>query len=129
MSLLGDDGAALFGDIFYPEYLAATLGTGDLAYDNEGRITRSSDPIDCRVQVDRATERMERAEGFTITDQAIYILAQPGGSYPAIALVESGYVVTVNEGPFAGSKFKIAPPIDRDPAGAYWLCRAVATNG
>lgn len=129
MTLLGGDAAALFGELLGDEYLAATLHKGTLTYDDEGDVTRASAPTDCRVQVERATERMIAADGYAETDRAIYVLAQPGGGLDPITALDSDHEITVTEGPYAGQTYKVSSPIDRDPAGAYWLCRGVESKG
>lgn len=129
MTLLGGDAAALFGEIFSSEYVAGTLRANADAYDNEGNIIRGGASVDCRVQVDRVTERMTRAEGYTATDQAVYVLAKPGGALPDVDALDSNHEIKVLAGPYAGQTYKVAEPIDRDPAGAYWLCRGVAAKG
>lgn len=125
MTLLGGDAAALFGELFSGEYVAGTLQRNVDAYDGEGNLTRGGGSADCRVQVDRVTERMVQAEGYTATDQAVYVLAKPGGALPDVDVLDSDCEITVLAGPYAGQSYKVASPIDRDPAGAYWLCRGV----
>jgi hypothetical protein len=122
-SLLAGGAAALFGELLGGEYLPATLTNNTDTYDNRGNLTRGGVPVDCRVQVDRATERMVQAEGYTTNDVAVFVLAVPGGDLPAIVALDTGAQVTVREGPHAGGIFKLGAPIDRDPAAAYWLAR------
>lgn len=120
MKGLAGGAAALFATLVAPSFLDARLTRETNTYAPGGRLQRAADPVDCKVQVDRATEKMMGVEGYSITDRAIYILATPD-----LGVVETGYLVEVLEGPFTGSVFRLASPIDRDPAAAYWLCRAV----
>lgn len=116
-----DGGAArLFGELLSPLYLPAVLRRQGNTYDEGGKLRRGGEPADCLVQVDRCTERMVATEGYTDTDQAIYILASSleGG-------VDTDCEVTPAKGPYAGVTFKLAAPIDRDPATAYHLARGV----
>lgn len=129
MTLLGGDAAALFGELLAGEYVPATLRANADAYDDRGNITRGGAAVDCRVQVDRATEAMRQAEGYTASDQAVFVLAMPGGGLPDIDALDTNHEITVTAGPYAGKTYKVGAPIDRDPAGAYWLCRGVETIG
>lgn len=128
MTLLGGDAAALFGELLADEYAPATLRRNQDVYDNEGNLVRGGQPVECRVQVDRATERMVQSEGFTAGDQALYVLAQPGGELPAIDNLDTNCEITVLDGPYAGNTYKVGSPIDRDPGAAYWLCRGTAAK-
>lgn len=127
MTLLGGDAAALFGELLADEYVAATLRRNQDDYDNRGNLTRGGAPVDCRVQVERATERMVQAEGYTAGDVAVYVLAKPAG-LPAIDTLDTNCEITVLAGPYAGNTYKLGSPIDRDPAAAYWLCRGTAAK-
>ena len=120
MGLLSGDGAAMFGQLLAPLYLNATLTSHELAYDGKGTLTRAATPDPLRVQVDRCTEKMITAEGYTATDRAIYILATSHDGD-----VDTDTEILVEEGPYAGTKYTMASPIERDPCGAYWLCRGV----
>lgn len=118
--ILSGGAAALFGELFAPLYLPATVYSGAAAYDLEGEITRTSTSRSCRAQVDAATETMRAAEGFSATDRAIYILATS-----LDGALDSDAEVVVHEGPYAGTRWRLHAPIERDPAGAYWLARGV----
>lgn len=120
MNLLGGGAAALFGEIFAGSFLPARLWANATTYAADGTMTRTETAADCLVQVDRATERMVQSEGYTATDRALYVLAS---SYDGP--VDTDYEIGVDEGPYAGTRWKIAAPIDRDPAAAYWLVRGV----
>ncbi|MCA9269520.1 MAG: hypothetical protein KDA41_13660, partial [Planctomycetales bacterium] len=98
MTLLGGDAAALFGELFSGEYVAGTLRANADTYDGEGNLTRGGASVDCRVQVDRVTERMTRAEGYTATDQAVYVLAKPGGTLPDVDALDSNHEIKVLAG-------------------------------
>lgn len=124
MSLLGGGIAALFGELFSPLYLPATLGKVVETYDGGGRLQRGRTEYPCRAQIDSATERMQATEGYTATDRAVYILAATLGTS-----ADTDCDITVTEGPYAGTLWRLASPIDRDPGGAYWLARAVRRNG
>lgn len=124
MGLLSGGAAALFGELLAPLYLAATLSDTTDSYDTKGTLRRGSTPRDCLAQVDRCTERMVQAEGYTDTDRAIYILAT---SLEGDAV--TGQEIEVLEGDYAGTRWRLASPIDRDPATAYWLARAARVKG
>lgn len=116
MGLLDGGAAALFGEIFRPVFLPATLYVSETIIDVRGDPQRTLAESACRVQVNRATETMRRDPDFTSNDRALYVL----GAEPA-----EGHEITVDAGPYAGTRWKIANPMDRDPAGAYVRCRAV----
>lgn len=120
MTLLGGGVAALFGEILAPVFLPAVLTTQEATYAPGGRLQRTPTLYSCRAQVDRCTERMVAADGYTTTDRAIYILASG-----LEAKVETGHLIEISEGPYAGSHWRLASPIERDAAAAYWLCRGV----
>jgi hypothetical protein len=120
MGLLDGGAAALFGELMTPLYLPATLtDTTGTTYTEKGRVVRNSTPRDCLAQVDSCTEAMREAEGYTDTDRGVFILA---ASLEGEAL--TGQEITVHKGPYAGTPWRLASPIDRDPAGAYWRARA-----
>jgi hypothetical protein len=126
VGLLDGGAAALFGEILNPTFLPATIsgGTTTATYDAGGRMQRArSDARTCQVQVDSATERMRQADGFTETDRAIYVLADS-----LEGDVDTDAEITVTAGPYAGATFRVAT-VDRDPAGAYWLCRGARKSG
>ena len=120
MGLL-DGTAAFFGELFAGEYHAATVRANATTYTTGGDMRRGVTERECRAMVDRATERMVGTEGYTATDRAIYILAAT-----LAGTVDTDCEITMTEGPYAGGRFKLASPIDRDPGAAYWLCRGVA---
>lgn len=129
MTLLGGDAAALFGELLAGEYLPAMLHVTVDTYDGEGKLSRTTTARPCRAQVERATERMAQAEGYTAGDRAVYVLARPPGPLDPIDALDTGAEITIgNVGPYAGQHFKIGAPIDRDPAGAYWLARGTQTG-
>ncbi len=115
MTLLGGDVAALFGEIMAPMYLRATLRSVATVFDDRGGQTRTGADSAILVQVDAATQSMRAVDGFAATDRSLLVLSA----------VASDDQITVLEGPHAGSRWRVADPIDRDPAGAYWRCRAV----
>lgn len=120
MGLLDGGAAALFGEILSPIYLPATLtDTSGTTYTEKGGIVRGSQPRNCLAQVDNCTESMRAAEGYTDTDRGVFILATSlSGEATA------GNELVVARGPYAGTRWRLASPIDRDPAGAYWRARA-----
>lgn len=120
MGLLDGGGVALFGEVFAPLYLPATVYAMAQTYNNRGDVSRTPIERSCRAQVDAATERMRTQPDFATTDRAIFVLAAS-----LDADVNSDMEITVNAGPYAGTRWKVADPIDRDPCGAYWLCRGV----
>lgn len=119
MGFLDGGAAALFGEIFSPIYLPATLTDATDTYNEKGTLTRGGQARDCLAQVDACTEAMRSAEGYTDTDRGVFILAT---SLAGEAL--TGQVIVVTKGPYAGTSWRLASPIDRDPAGAYWRARA-----
>ena len=120
MKLLGGGAAALFGEILGPSYLAGRIWTGGLAYAADGSMMRSEAEFDCLVQVDAATEKMINTEGYTASDRALYVLRSSFAGD-----VDTDCEISVDEGPYAGTRWKVASPIDSDPGAAYWLCRGV----
>lgn len=129
MTLLGGGAAALFGELLAGEYLPGTLRTVTDTYDLGGTLTRSTEARACRVQVDRATERMVANEGYTVGDVALYVLAAPPAPLEPVDELDTGAEITVTAGPYGGQTFKVGAPIDRDPAAAYWLARGTKTTG
>lgn len=123
MNMLAGGVAALFAELLNPVFLPATLTVQAETYER-GKLQRTPTPYACRAQVDRCTERMVATEGYTATDRGIYILADG-----LDVKVETGHLVEILEGPYAGSVYRLASPIDRDPAAAYWLCRGVEEKG
>lgn len=120
MTLLGGGAAALFGELLNPLFLPAIITAHGTGYAPGGDIQRTPAAGNCRVQVDRCTETMKGADGYTATDQALYILAESLDGE-----VDTDMDVRVLEGPYAGSTYRTASPIDRDPGAAYWLARGV----
>lgn len=119
MGLLDGGAAALFSEIFKPLYLPASVYAAATTYNDRGDPQRTLTERECRAQVDRATERMRTLPDFAQTDRAVYVLADTLEG----ELVE-GHEIVVHTGPYAGTRWKVADPIDRDPAAAYWLARA-----
>lgn len=120
MDLLSGGVKALFGELFAPLYLPAVIIDNAESYTTGGALRRSRDERACRAQVDRCTERMVAAEGYTDTDRAIFVLAAT-----LEGELQTGSEITVLEGDYAGVPFRTASPIDRDPGAAYWLARGV----
>ena len=120
MTLLGGGAAALFGEIMAPLYLDGRVWSGETAYAPDGTMTRTREASPCKVQVDSVTERMIAAEGYTESDRALYVLR---ASYDGPFDTDSE--VSVDSGPYAGTRWKVAAPIDGDPVAAYWRCRGV----
>lgn len=120
MGLLDGGGARLFAEVLSPLYLPATVYAMASTHNNRGDLQRAETQRPCRAQVDAATERMRQEPDFATTDRAIFILAETleGG-------LNSDAEVVVSGGPYAGTRWKVADPIDRDPCGAYWRCRGV----
>lgn len=120
MGLLDGGASALFSEIMSPLYLPATARSTTRAYDNKGDLTTTSAARSCRAMVDQATESMRRDPDYTAADRAVYVLAATLEG----ELVE-GDDVEVHSGPYAGTRWRVATPIDRDPAGSYWRFRGV----
>lgn len=118
MGLLSGGAAALFGELLSPLYLPAVVKKQGTTFDDKGGMRRTAQPRNCCAQVDRCTERMVQTEGYTTTDRGIYILADTLDGE-----LDTDCEVTVLEGEYAGTIWKVSDPIDRDPAAAYWLCR------
>lgn len=120
MKLLGGGLAALFGELLGPAYLAGRVWSSATTYADDGSISRASLAASCLVQVDAATERMVQAEGYTTSDRAIYVLRSSFAGP-----LDTDCEISVDEGPYSGSRWKVAAPIESDPGAAYWLCRGV----
>jgi len=130
MTLLGGDLQSLMGGLFRGVFVEGTFGDAEPDYDDEGDlVTTDDDRFACKLQVDKVSERMTRVEGYTEQDVMVVILSKPGGKYQEITKVDSGEIVTVAEGPYEGSTFKLVAPIDRDPGGVGWTCRGVRSDG
>lgn len=123
MTLLSGGAAALFGELLSPLYLDATCTRQATTYDQRGGIRRAADPLPCRVQVNRCTERMVQTEGYTSSDRAIYVLASS-----LAGDLDTDCELAVLEGPDAGTTWRVADPITRDPGAAYWLCRGTLSR-
>lgn len=120
MKMLAGGAAALFGELLGPLYLAGRIWSNATTYATDGSLSRAETPADCLVQVDAATERMVAAEGYTTSDRALYVLrASYAGAF------NTDCEIAVDEGPYAGTRWKVAAPVDSDPGAAYWLCRGV----
>lgn len=118
--MLAGGAAALFGELLSPLYLAGRVWSNITTYATDGSMTRAAPAAACLVQVDAATERMVQTEGYTTSDRALYVLrASFSGS------LNTDCEIAVDEGPYAGTRWRVASPIDSDPAAAYWLCRGV----
>lgn len=120
MGLLDGGAAALFGEVMAPLYLAARVRVMATTYTATGDLQRVGTDLACLAQVDRATEAMRALPDAAATDRALYVLA---ASF-AGTLVE-GAEIEMLAGAYAGTTWRVADPIDRDPAAAYWLCRGV----
>lgn len=105
-------------------YLAGRVWVGEQAYAPDGSLSRTETESDCLVQVDSVTERMQAAEGYTATDRAIYVLRS---SFDGD--LDTDCEISVDEGPYAGTRWKVSSPIESDPAAAYWLVRGVRQEG
>jgi hypothetical protein len=120
VGLLDGGGAALFAEVLSPLYLPATVYAMASTYNDRGDLQRGEAERPCRAQVDSATERMRSQPDFATTDRAIYIL-----STTLDGDLDGDAEVVVHAGPYAGTRWKVSQPIDRDPCGAYWRCRGV----
>ena len=118
--MLAGGAADLFGQLLGPLYLAGRVWSNATTYATDGTISRANAPVDCLVQVDAATERMVQTEGYTASDRALYVLRS---SYAGPFTTDCE--IAVDEGPYAGTRWRVASPIESDPAAAYWLCRGV----
>lgn len=123
MGLLDGGVAALFGEVFGEVFLPALVygGSAAVTYDNKGTLRRNAPAArGCRIQVDSRTERWRAEPGFTAADVRVIILAAS-----LEGTVEAGNIVEPLGGPYAGARFRLAAPIDRDPAGAGFTARGV----
>lgn len=120
MGLLDGGVAALFAEVFSPVYLPATVYAATTTHNTRGDVQRALAERPCRAQVDAATTTMQAQPDYASTDRAVYVLADTLES----ELLE-GHEIVVQAGPYAGTRWKVAAPIDRDPAGSYWRARAV----
>lgn len=120
MKLLAGGAAALFGELFGELYLAGRVWSGATTYAADGTMQRGETVAACRLQVDAATERMVAAEGYTTSDRALYVLRSSFAGP-----LDSDCEVGVDEGPYSGTRWRVAAPIESDPGAAYWLCRGV----
>ena len=119
MGFLDGGAAALFTELLSPLYLPATVYAVTTTHNERGDPRRALTERECLAQVDGATQTMRTAPDFAVTDRAVYVLANTLEGEMA-----EGHEIVVHTGPYAGTRWKIADPIDRDPGAAYWLCRA-----
>jgi len=124
VGILSGGGAALFGELFAPLYLRATVTQRVQTTDDRGNLRNEATDRPARVQVDAATERMRQSEGYTADDRALLVLAASLNGD-----LQTDCLVTVHEGPYQGATFRVASPVDRDPCAAYWSARGVRANG
>jgi hypothetical protein len=120
VGFLDGGAAALFAELFTPLYLPATVYAVTTTHNERGDPRRALGERPCLAQVDGATHTMRGLADFTTTDRAVYVLANT-----LEGVMAEGHEIVVHKGPYAGTRWKIADPIDRDPGAAYWLCRAV----
>ena len=120
MKILAGAAGGLFGELRGPLYLAGRVWSNATTYAADGTISRANAPVDCLVQVDAATERMVQTEGYTASDRALYVLRS---SYAGPFTTDCE--IAVDEGPYAGTRWRVASPVESDPGAAYWLCRGV----
>lgn len=102
-----------FSEQFGAPYAPATVRwSGMPALDDGGSITAPGTPteVDCRAQVDAATEAMRTAADFTDTDVRLLVLGP--ASLDTYATIE-----VEGRGDFA------LITVTRDPAGIGWECR------
>lgn len=119
MAALLDGGlAGVFAAAFSPLYLPGYVHRFDAPQlDDGGSIIASEEPdlIDCRVQVDRCTEAMRQADGYTDADVRLLIIRQGVGTLTTEDRVE------VLSGPCTG--VYLVSSVELDPAGAAFDCR------
>lgn len=102
-----------FSDAFGAPYRTATARwPGTATYDSGGSITAPGTPseVDCRAQVDVATEAMRQAPDFLQNDVRLLILGLD-------ALDTSATIEFEGRGTFS------LITVSRDPAGIGWECR------
>lgn len=103
--------AAVFAEAFSGFYLDATLHRATLTDDGQGGGTASFANEEVKAQLDATTQAQQTAEGFTDTDQRIFVLAH-GLDAPGI-----DDEITVRD-----QRWQIAS-VATDPAGAYYELR------
>jgi len=105
-----------------PFHAAKLLYPGTPVYDDGGDIITPGVPseVDCRVQVDVATEAMRQAEGFMVEDVRLIILDP--------ATLDRTPKVSLTAGPFAGKVYSLMS-VQRDPLAFGWDCRGRVTEG
>jgi hypothetical protein len=93
--------------------------------DGKGRII-PGDPgtgLDCRAFFDKVTDAM-RANGYENRDVQIICLQLTPQGVQIGKPVDGGRIVFDASGTFPGGAYRIANPIDQDPAMAAWTFRA-----
>lgn len=100
--------AAVFEQVLTGFYLDATLHRATLTDDGEGGGTVSHTDEAVKAQLDATTEAMRAAEGYSDTDQRIFVLAH-GVDRP-----NTDDEITV------GDRRWTIRSVSQDPAGAYW---------
>lgn len=118
-ALLNGGLAGVFAAAFAPLYLPGYVHRYEApSFDDGGSIVAGNEPdmIDCRVQVDRCTEAMRQAEGYTDRDVRLLVLREGVGALTTDDRVE------VLSGPCMG--IYLVSSVEVDPAGAAFDCRA-----
>jgi hypothetical protein len=120
MGLLDGDLAATFAAALGPVYLDGTLyRPHEFADDGAGGGQAvgfgPGEPV--KVQIDAATQAMQRADGFVDTDQRILVLAH------GVAMITTDCEIS------AGGKRYMIESVGTDPAGSYYELRGRRMNG
>jgi hypothetical protein len=108
-----------FSEAFGGPFIAATANwPGTPLKDAGGSIATPGTPVNlpCRVQFDRTTEAMRRAEGFLETDVRILVLAAS-----LSADLDTAATIVVTDGDWTGSWTLLS--CELDPARVGYECR------
>lgn len=110
--------SAAFGGPYHP---AKLLYAGTPIKDAGGSIISpgTASEVDCRAQVDVATEAMRSSEGFMAEDVRLLILDP--------ITLDRTPKLSILAGPFAGKVYSLIS-VKRDPLGFGWECQGRITN-
>ncbi len=108
MGLLDGGAASIFNSLMGAYFLPATLHqAGALVYTDGVITSNGAVDVDCKVQIDVASYRMQQSANYIDGDVRLLILASA--------------VTTDDELTVSSQRYKIYAT-SRDPAGAYWDC-------
>lgn len=121
MGLLDGDLAELFGAAMAGLYGAGRLLTVTTTEDTYGKETRTTEGMDVLVQIDRVTQAMRLAEGYSPEAVQLIILQRNavGDVVPRPKITDK-----IN----AGGRWWAADLVDSDPANSHWAMRGTPTT-